>query len=484
MRGKAGLFSRFVVPTVITFDGSDGDAINVGGGTRSGTVTYTGSGHTTSRVFNLAGTSGGATFDSSGTGPLVVTQAFTYTTGAKTLTLTGTNTGANSVGVIANAGGQPVSVVKSGTGTWQFSATSSYAGQTTILSGTALVADDAPSGGNGVFGYSSSGGLGSGSAVTVLGNDAEDSSGSASLLLDQGALFGRLVMIPALGTGGTQSVVIGGANTSGTTRFQSAMTFFVNRDLTIKAAAGGTLELANGWSSGEPGGYAAVESAFVFGTSGNTGTVLVSGNLSTSGAITLAYGTLKVTGTIASTDEIVVDGAGAVLVYNGIAELLSSLTLTQGTLAGTSEINVPVTAGTNAILSPGDPVGSQLFSAGLTLASGGTYRWQINNWTGSAGSGFDQLAVSGDDLSITATTGSKFTLKIVGLTAGNVSGAVPNFDNTTSKSFTIATAGTLAGFSAGKFAIDDAGFTDNNDLDGGTWSLADSGNDIVLTFTP
>jgi hypothetical protein len=181
---------------------------------------------------------------------------------------------------------------------------------------------------------------------------------------------------------------------------------------------------------------------------------------------------------------VVINGAGAVLKHTGSIALASPVTLTSGTISGSSEIATAVTAGANATLSPGDPVGSQAFSAGLTLASGGTYRWQINNWTGSAGSGFAQLVVSGDDLSITATSGSTFTIKLVGLTSGNVSGAVPNFDNTTSKSFTIATAGTLAGFASNKFTIDASEFTNNNDLDGGTWSLSDSGDDIVLTFTP
>jgi autotransporter-associated beta strand protein len=481
MRGKAGLFSRFVAPAMISFDGSDGGVINVGGASRSGTVTYTGAGHTTSRVFNLAGTSGGAAFDSSGTGPLVLTEAFTYMAGAKTLTLTGTNTGGNSLGVIANAGGQPVSVVKTGTGLWTFSATSTYTGSTAIVRGTVVAGVNSQNNGNGAFGYSNNG-YSQDATFMQIGDSTPGAGGFAALLMAQNVSFARFLQVPALGAGGTQAAIVGGAGTSGTSYFTGEAAILAGRDLTLQAAAGGTVDFANYWS--DVTGYSTPAVNFTVGTAGNTGTVLVSGDLSTSGAITLAYGTLKVTGTIASTDEIVVDGAGTVLVYNGTAELLSPLTLTQGTLAGTSEINVPVTAGTNAILSPGDPVGSQLFSAGLTLASGGTYRWQINNWTGSAGSGFDQLAVSGDDLSITATTGSKFTLEIVGLTAGNVSGAVPNFDNTTSKSFTIATAGTLAGFSAGKFTINDAEFTNNNDLDGGTWSLANSGDDIVLTFTP
>jgi autotransporter-associated beta strand protein len=485
MRNKVGLFSRYVVPSVISFDGSNGDEIKVGGSSRSGTVTYTGSGHTTSRVFRLNGTSGGATFDASGTGALVLTQPFTYTTGAKTLTLTGTNTDANSVDVITDAGGADISVLKTGTGAWEFSDINSYTGSTVILSGTVVVAANAPSDGNGAFGYSLNGGLGNTSSpVVVLGSDAADVTGSVTLLLDDGALYGRLLHIPALGTNSTQTVAVGGANTSGTTQFQSASTLFVNRDITIQAATGGTVQFGNGWASGEAGNAGAVTAAFTIGASGKTGTVLLSGNLSTSGSITVAYGTLKATSTISSSDEIVVDGSGAVFLFNGGTAFSSTLVLTEGTLSGTGEIATAVTVGADAIVSPGDPVGSQSFSSGLTFAGGGTYRWQINNWTGSAGTGFDQLAVSGNDLSVTATSGNKFTVKLVGLTAGNVAGAVPNFDNTTSKSFTIATAGTLDGFDATKFTIDDSEFADNNDLDGGTWSLSDSGDDIVLTFTP
>jgi autotransporter-associated beta strand protein len=485
MRCKAGLFSRFVAPAEITFDGSNGATINVGGSSRSGTVIYTGSGHTTSRQFNMAGTTGGMTLDASGTGALVLTTAIsTSVSGAKTVTLTGTSTYGNALAGISPTH-NPVGLTKSGTGKWRLTGASSHTGASVVLDGTIVIATNAPSSGNGAFGYSQTGGLGSNSSpVVVLGSDAESSSGTVAMLLDSGALFGRLVTIPALGTGGTQSVVVGGENTTGTTTFQSGMTFFVNRNITLQAAAGGTAEFANGWSSGVPGDGGPLAAAIAVGSSGNTGTVLLSGNLSTSETIEINYGLFKATSTVSATNGITVDGSGAEFNFSGGAAMGSALTLTQGTLSGSGEISSAVTVGTNATLSPGDPVGSQAFSGGLTLASGGTYRWQINNWTGSAGTGFDQLAVSGDDLSITATSGSTFTLKIVGLTSGNAPGAVPNFDNTTSKSFTIATSGTLTGFAANKFTINDSEFTNNNDLDGGTWSLSDSGDDIVLTFTP
>jgi autotransporter-associated beta strand protein len=71
----------------------------LGDKTTTGTLLYTGSGHTTDRVFNLNGTTGGATFDASGSGALVITSAFTaISLGSKTLTLTGNNTADNTIG--------------------------------------------------------------------------------------------------------------------------------------------------------------------------------------------------------------------------------------------------------------------------------------------------------------------------------------------------------------------------------------------------
>jgi autotransporter-associated beta strand protein len=477
MRGKAGLFSRFVVPASIAFDGSDGATINVGSASRSATVLYTGSGHTTSRVFNMAGTSGGATLDASGSGALVLTAQMTATgSGAKTLTLSGSSTAGNSFAGIAPLA-NPISFVKSGAGKWRLTGSSTYSGSTSILDGTIAV---------GANTLPSSGAFGAQSSAVILGDDSAGASGTAALLVAAGVTLTKWIQIPAGGAGSSQAVVIGGESTSGTATVGSSSSFIlVGRNVTLQAATGGTVVFDAVWNNYTGDGYPDVDIAV--GSSGSTGTVRLTRDVSTTGTVTVNYGTLQIDGSsgdIPTAAAVVINGAGAVLKHTGSIALASPVTLTSGTISGSGEIASAVTAGANATLSPGDPVGSQAFSAGLTLASGGAYRWQINNWTGSAGSGFAQLVVSGDDLSITATSGSTFTIKLVGLTSGNVSGAVPNFDNTTSKSFTIATAGTLAGFASNKFTIDASEFTNNNDLDGGTWSLSDSGDDIVLTFTP
>ncbi|NBS88067.1 MAG: hypothetical protein EBS60_08320, partial [Verrucomicrobia bacterium] len=80
---------------------------------------YTGTGETSDKVINLAGTVGGATLDQSGTGNLKFTSAITGTgTGAKTVRLAGSSAGTGELsGSLTNAGGNIISVSKSGTGT-------------------------------------------------------------------------------------------------------------------------------------------------------------------------------------------------------------------------------------------------------------------------------------------------------------------------------------------------------------------------------
>src|SRR5205085_1048955 len=98
--------------------------IALGFGTTTGVLSYTGTGETTDRVINMAGTTGGAGLDQSGTGSLVFTSAVTLTgTGAKTLTLSGSTAGTGTIsgnfpgGILAAAAGA-VTINKTGTGTW------------------------------------------------------------------------------------------------------------------------------------------------------------------------------------------------------------------------------------------------------------------------------------------------------------------------------------------------------------------------------
>jgi fibronectin-binding autotransporter adhesin len=124
----------------------------VGNGT---TLRYVGSTDaTTNRAFTINGTAAGhdATIESSGVGTLTFNTPATglaYGTNnqTRTLTLGGTNTGANTFGkILSNNGTGATSLVKSGTGTWVVNQANTHTGGTTVSAGTLLVNNSSGSG--------------------------------------------------------------------------------------------------------------------------------------------------------------------------------------------------------------------------------------------------------------------------------------------------------------------------------------------------
>jgi len=107
-----------------------------------GTLQYTGAAVSTDRLFSV-GTSG-ATLDASGTGAVNFTNTgtlgFNSQTGARTLTLTGTNTGDNTLAAVIGDNSGATALVKSGTGTWVLSGSNTFSGTTTINGGTLKLA--------------------------------------------------------------------------------------------------------------------------------------------------------------------------------------------------------------------------------------------------------------------------------------------------------------------------------------------------------
>ncbi|QJE97684.1 beta strand repeat-containing protein [Luteolibacter luteus] len=106
-----------------------------------GTLQYQGEGDSSDRRFTIGVNGGG--FDASGTGTVILNNAaaVTYTgTAARTLSLSGSNPGDNTLAAaIGNAGTGVVSVVKSGAGTWVLSGSNTYTGDTTVTAGTLAV---------------------------------------------------------------------------------------------------------------------------------------------------------------------------------------------------------------------------------------------------------------------------------------------------------------------------------------------------------
>lgn len=151
-----------------------GSTVNFGNGSFAGggTLDYTGTGGSTNKQIRLNGTntssnSTGAIL-SNGTGAIQLTDtgdvvSGTSSSGVKTLTLGGANTGANRFDGRINQINQEVRLTKSGTGTWIITADHTYTGVTTVSGGTLInqgslgnsivsVANNATLGGGGSFG--------------------------------------------------------------------------------------------------------------------------------------------------------------------------------------------------------------------------------------------------------------------------------------------------------------------------------------------
>jgi autotransporter-associated beta strand protein len=110
--------------------------IGIGNSTFTSTLIYTGVGETSDRVIDMPGTTGGAKLQADGTGALVLTANNTATgVGAKTLTLQGSNTGANSIGKIVDSSLGATAVVKAQGGSWKLTGANTYTGGTTVNAG-------------------------------------------------------------------------------------------------------------------------------------------------------------------------------------------------------------------------------------------------------------------------------------------------------------------------------------------------------------
>ena len=203
-----------------------------------------------------------------------------------------------------------------------------------------------------------------------------------------------------------------------------------------------------------------------------------------SGGTTITAGTLQVgtTGGL-GTGAVTLNGATSQLRIDSGVTLSNAIVFgaSGGKLSGHGTFGSNVVLGTNTIISPGSSVGTLTFTTGLTLTSGGAYDFEIQDATGGPGVGWDFVQVNGP-LTFTATVGSPFTLNLISLNSGGASGNPANFSSGNAYSWTILSATSLVGFNPAAVTLSTAGFT--SALNGGTFSLASSGNNILLNFTP
>ena len=285
---------------------------------------------------------------------------------------------------------------------------------------------------------------------------------TGALALSSGALATGSTLVL---NGGTLQSVSGGATLANAMTLAADSTLGGSNALTIT----GALSL---------GGFKALnvtntaQTTFAGGIGETSPSLLIkqgAGELQLTGASTYTGGTFIQAGTVRINNlSGSAFGSGAVTVASG------------ATLAGAGSFSGALQM--NGTFSPGNSPG--LANTGSeTWAGGATYLWEINNGLGAAGAnpGWDLLNITGA-LNITATSGNRFNIDLTSLTLGNVAGLAANFNASQDHTYLIATAsGGITGFSADKFDLDLSDF--QNDLQGGTWTIAQSGNNLNLEFS-
>jgi autotransporter-associated beta strand protein len=221
---------------------------------------------------------------------------------------------------------------------------------------------------------------------------------------------------------------------------------------------------------------------------GTGGTQVLTGTNTYTGATTVSGGTLQIGtgGSINGTSGVTVNGGkfrydsatglnkavtvnGGTFSYNSSSAFTGTLTFTSGKLGGTNFTGKDLSIGASQTLAPGNSTGT-MGSGAVTFANSGTFEFEINDATGTAGSssaGWDLLNAT--SLNITAATG-QFTVKLISLDALQAAGSAQNFNSASSYQWLFLDAGSaITSFSSDQFIINTAGF--QNSI-AGTFAIA------------
>jgi autotransporter-associated beta strand protein len=254
----------------VAFDNTN--AITIGnGGTGGAILQYIGDGETSDRKIRFNSTTGGPQIHADGSGPLILTNVvndFASPTGAKTLSLRGTNTAGNMItSILSNdAGGGVLNVGVDGGATWILTAANIYTGTTTAGAGALGIGNDSALGTGGLV-LSNSNVFAYGADRTISNTVTHNNNTTQGFLGDYSLTF----------TAGLTAVA--GANNFGTNNSIAA-----GKALTFNGVTANSLTATRAW------------------TIDGTGTTIINGDITTSTAFGLnivktGNGTLQLNGT-------------------------------------------------------------------------------------------------------------------------------------------------------------------------------------------
>ncbi|QOV90075.1 beta strand repeat-containing protein [Humisphaera borealis] len=523
-----------------------GAQILLGNSGTSGVLEFTGSSSTTNKQVQLGTTNnnhaGTGSILNNGTGSLTFSNTpfnvaiAGLTSVTRTLTLGGSYAGGNGAneiqGVIQNNTGTVATVplVVSGS-VWMLSATNTYTGGTIVnapgtlvLSGNNTVSPTAGSltinnttlqlqanAGNTSAGISSAVGYATGSSAgnASPGLSVGTTGTTFQLRSDSAVTFAGTSGIAGL-SGKTVTINVGnsGAGTNNALTFSPNGNVFGGTNTFNITGSNGYSLILGAFNSNNTGGTqtfnpttASVSIAGI-GSNSATGTlqtIALSGTApgNTMGAIVkngtrdfavtkAGVSTWTLTGTSTYTGDTSVN-AGTLRV-NGALATTSVFVNNAGRLEGTGTIAGPITVGevtvgaSRGTIAPGNSVGP-LNTGSETWNAGGSYIWEIGEVSGTPGTNWDLLNITGT-LTIgsgnTSSPETRFQIKLqtpAGTSPGNATG----FNVATAYEWTIAqTSAGVSGFIADKFVLDTSGF---NVLDG-DFAVVQSGNNINITYTP
>ncbi|HEY2083295.1 MAG TPA: hypothetical protein VGI88_10960, partial [Verrucomicrobiae bacterium] len=248
------------------------------------------------------------------------------------------------------------------------------------------------------------------------------------------------------------------------------------------------------------GGTLVVNSNIVMGIFSNTaasvqGYLNINGGIVETGSITNGGGSATINinsgtldlqgggGRIVNASALNVGAAGvtdiALLTNAGSISTATPLTVaSNGIVAGNAVITSPRLVLNGAIAPGTNGVGSITNSGPITFGAGGRYVWDIQDGGGAPGTASDFIA-SGAGLDLQASAANPFVVQVQ--TFGEVDpGNLPNFGNTSSYSWVIASGNGITNFSASEFTVDSGQFAD--DLAGGYFFVGTNGNSLTLNF--